>query len=51
MIPGLDRYTDPVPRFADCRGVHLLKGIGHWVQQEAPDAVNRLVLDLINELR
>ena len=51
MIPGVDRYADPVPRFADCHGVHLLEGIGHWVQQEAPDAVNRLILDFLNTLR
>jgi pimeloyl-ACP methyl ester carboxylesterase len=29
---------------ADFRGVHLLDGAGHWVQQEQPDAVNRLLL-------
>ena len=51
MIPGVDRYADPVPRFADCRGVHLLDGVGHWVQQEAPAAVNRLLLGFVNSLR
>jgi pimeloyl-ACP methyl ester carboxylesterase len=51
MIPGIDRYADPVPRFADCRGVHLLDGIGHWVQQEAPIAVNRLILAFLNTVR
>ena len=25
---------------SDLRGVHLLPGVGHWVQQEAPAAVN-----------
>ena len=28
-------------------GVHLLDGAGHWVQQEQPDAVNRLLLDFL----
>jgi pimeloyl-ACP methyl ester carboxylesterase len=51
MIPGVDRYADPVPRFADCRGIHLLDGVGHWVQQEAPAAVNRLLLGFVNSLR
>src|SRR5450432_275021 len=51
MIPGVDRYADPVPRFADCRGVHLLDGIGHWVQQEAPSAVNQLILAFLSTLR
>jgi pimeloyl-ACP methyl ester carboxylesterase len=26
------------------RGVHLIDGAGHWVQQEKPDEVNRLLL-------
>jgi len=51
MIPGIDRYADPVPRFADCRGIHLLDDIGHWVQQEAPTAVNRLILAFLNRVR
>jgi len=33
------------PALADLRGVHMLPGIGHWTQQEAPDAVNRALLD------
>ena len=29
---------------ADLRGCHRLPGAGHWVQQEQPEAVNRLLL-------
>ena len=29
---------------------HILDGIGHWTQQEAPDAVNRLLIDWLNRL-
>ncbi len=32
---------------ADLRGVHLVPGAGHWVQQEAPEAVNELLLDFL----
>ena len=28
-------------------GVHLVAGAGHWVQQEQPDAVTRLLLDFL----
>ncbi len=28
-------------------GVHLIDGAGHWVQQEQPDEVNRLLLDFL----
>jgi pimeloyl-ACP methyl ester carboxylesterase len=30
------------------RGVHLLDGAGHWVQQEQPAAVSRLLLEFIS---
>ena len=29
-------------------GCHLLEGAGHWVQQEQPDAVGRLLLQFLN---
>ena len=32
---------------ADYRGTHLIDGAGHWVQQEQPDQVVRLVLDFM----
>jgi pimeloyl-ACP methyl ester carboxylesterase len=28
-------------------GVHLLDGAGHWVQQEQPEAVSRLLLEFL----
>ncbi len=32
---------------ADLRGVHLIPGKGHWVQQEAPAEVNALLVDFL----
>jgi pimeloyl-ACP methyl ester carboxylesterase len=29
------------------RGCHLVPGAGHWVQQEQPEAVTRLLLDFL----
>ena len=34
----------------DLRGVHLVDGAGHWVQQEAPEQVNALLLDFLGSL-
>ena len=34
---------------ADFRGAHLVPGAGHWVQQEQPDAVNRLLLAFLRQ--
>jgi len=41
---SLDRMAEHVP---DLRGVHLVQGAGHWVQQEAPNEVNRHLLDFL----
>jgi pimeloyl-ACP methyl ester carboxylesterase len=32
---------------SDMRGVHLIEGAGHWVQQEKPNEVNRLLLEFL----
>lgn len=34
----------------DLRGVHLIDGAGHWVQQEAPDQVNELLIEFLESL-
>jgi len=34
----------------DWRGQHLVPGAGHWVQQEAPDAVNAALLRFLADL-
>ncbi|HET7672208.1 MAG TPA: alpha/beta hydrolase [Burkholderiales bacterium] len=34
----------------DFRGVHLVPGAGHWVQQEQPEATTRLLLGFLREL-
>ncbi|MGB3445676.1 MAG: alpha/beta hydrolase [Xanthobacteraceae bacterium] len=36
---------------ADMRGCHLIDGAGHWVQQEQPDEVNRLLLQFLQAAR
>jgi pimeloyl-ACP methyl ester carboxylesterase len=33
------------------RGTHMVKGSGHWIQQERPEETNRLLLAFLNELR
>lgn len=44
---GIARMETFVP---DLRGVHVLPGVGHWVQQEASDAVNALLLDFLRSV-
>jgi pimeloyl-ACP methyl ester carboxylesterase len=40
FIPGMDGYENPGVACTDFRGKAILPGIGHWVQQEAPEATN-----------
>ena len=35
----------------DLRGIHLIEGAGHWVQQEQPQATTRHLLDFLAALR
>lgn len=45
--------TDPVGMmrlFAPKAEGHVLKGVGHWTQQERPDEVNALLLDWLGRL-
>jgi epoxide hydrolase 4 len=42
LLDGLERY---VPRLR----VHRLPEVGHWVQNEAPEEVNRLLLGFLQE--
>ncbi|MEN9316134.1 MAG: hypothetical protein RIS35_2527 [Pseudomonadota bacterium] len=48
--PGVDPVALMAPHLPGLRGVHLLPGIGHWTQQEAPEAVNRLLLEWLRGL-
>ena len=46
--PGaLERMRDEV--CTDFRGVHLVEGAGHWVQQEQPAEAVRLLLDFLRD--
>jgi pimeloyl-ACP methyl ester carboxylesterase len=43
----LDAYPKTLPGL---RGSHILEGAGHWVQQEQPDEVNRLLIEFLRSL-
>ena len=43
----LDAYPQTLPGL---RGSHILDGAGHWVQQERPAEVNRLLVDFLKKL-
>lgn len=50
MLPGVDPVALMTPHLPGLRGAHVLPGIGHWTQQEAPEPVNRLLLEWLRGL-
>jgi len=44
---AIARFPDSLPAL---RGSHILAGCGHWVQQERPEEVNRLLVDWLTSL-
>lgn len=44
---ALERHSSTMPAI---QGSHILPGCGHWVQQERPDEVNRLLLDWLGSI-
>jgi pimeloyl-ACP methyl ester carboxylesterase len=51
---GFGRIADPAAMMrehvTDLRGAHVLPGVGHWTQQEAPAEVTRLLVDWLKGL-
>ena len=50
-FPGVRSGIEGLPRLLPrLRGCHILEGAGHWIQQERPDDVNRLLLDFLGQV-
>ena len=50
FVPGMDLFADPGASLGDYRGTTLVDGVGHWVQQEAPQATNAALEAFIGAL-
>ena len=50
FVPGRDTYANLDEMCLDLRVNLIIDGIGHWVQQEAPDAVNGALLSFLKGL-
>lgn len=50
FLPGALDAARVARNYEDLRLTHVLDGIGHWTQQEAPDAVNALLLEFLDGL-
>ncbi|HSI00522.1 MAG TPA: alpha/beta hydrolase [Reyranella sp.] len=50
-FPAAQSQLDAFPKsLPGLRGSHIIEGPGHWVQQERPDEVNRLLIDFLKGL-
>lgn len=47
FVPGIKLHDLMDPWYTDLRGKHEVPNAGHWVQQEAPEAVNSLLLEFL----
>lgn len=50
FVPGIDLYERAGDHLADFRGSTIIPAIGHWVQQEAPEATNRALETFVRGL-
>ncbi len=50
MVPGTDLFANPGGSCTDFRGATTVGGAGHWVQQEAPRAVNDALDAFLDEI-
>ena len=50
FVPGVDGYANPGAFCTDFRGSTIIEGEGHWIQQEAPEQVNRALLSFLAEV-
>jgi pimeloyl-ACP methyl ester carboxylesterase len=50
FIPGLDLYQIAGAACSDFRGSVIVPRVGHWVQQEAPDATNTALEGFLGQI-
>jgi pimeloyl-ACP methyl ester carboxylesterase len=50
FVPGYDLYEHAGDALDDLRGVAIVPGAGHWVQQEAPEATNAALEEFLDSL-
>ena len=45
---AIERFPQTLP---ECRGVHILPGCGHWVQQERAEETNSLLIQFLKDVK
>ena len=50
FIKGYDAYEKPDRLCANFYGSHIIKNSGHWVQQEKPREVNKIIKNFLKNI-
>jgi pimeloyl-ACP methyl ester carboxylesterase len=50
FVPNVDAYENVADQCADFRFKKIIEGAGHWVQQEAPEDVNKALVEFLEGL-
>tara|TARA_A100001011_G_scaffold373159_1_gene432283 strand:+ start:142 stop:1143 length:1002 start_codon:yes stop_codon:yes gene_type:complete len=50
FVPNVDLVAKMKPWMHDLRICELIPNIGHWIQQESPDSVNKLLKEFVTSL-
>ena len=50
FIPGVNLFDSIDKNYDDLRVKEQLNDIGHWTQQEAPEQVNKILLDFLEKI-
>jgi len=50
FIPGVNLFDSVGKNYEDLRTKKLLNDVGHWTQQEAPNEVNKILLDFLEKI-
>ena len=50
FIPDVNLFESIGENYTDLRKKEIIENVGHWTQQEAPDKVNKILLDFLGKI-
>ena len=50
FVPGVNLFDSIGENYTDLRKKEIIENVGHWTQQEAPDKVNKILLDFLGKI-
>ncbi len=50
FVPNVNFFESIGENYNDLRKKEIIENVGHWTQQEAPDKVNKILLDFLEKI-